>query len=232
MKRVGVGILAMAIGVLWMGAARAQNEADRAPPGFEPGLKPKPRPSVSRAGVFAAASVANARPSPVEQREERRFLKDAAANSRFQIEASRLAIARSQHAPVRALAAALIDHHLASLNVLQHLLHGRAMAMPMLDNDQRKVLNRLAKLQGTRFNRFFMQEVGLRGQFEALQDYERAAQLQADPMVKAWIEGTLPALRSQWATAERIVAADVKLAREPAAPVPRPSARLTGSSSR
>jgi predicted outer membrane protein len=174
----------------------------------------KPRPSpAARPAMFAPAAAANARRMTAEQRDERRFLKAAAANSRFEAEAARMALGKSNDPGVRSLAATLINYHASASNELLHMLHGRGMAAPMLANDQRKVLNRLAKLHGSKFDREFLREVALKNQHEDVQAYEQASFVAREPRLKGWIDRTLPTLRYHLATAERLAPADVKLAR-------------------
>ena len=205
------------------GSARAESEAEyaQAPPatstrsaGERPaeqlriGARPMARPA-----LFAPVAAANAKRLSAQQREERRFLKDAAASSRFEAEASRMALGKSSDPGVRSMAATLINHHASVSNELLHMLHGRGMAAPMLANDQRKILNRLTKLHGGTFDREYLQEVALKYQQEDVQAYEKASLVATEPRLKAWIDRTLPTLRYQLATAERLAPADAKLAR-------------------
>jgi putative membrane protein len=163
--------------------------------------------------MFAPAAAANAKRLSAQQREERQFLKEAAAASRFEAEASRMALGKSSDPAVRSFAATLINHH-ATVNIeLLHMLQGRGMAAPMLGNDQRKVLNRLAKLHGAKFDRLFLEEVALKHQQEDVQVYEKASLDAKEPRLKAWINRALPTLRYHLATAERIAPADARLAR-------------------
>ncbi|MDB5880798.1 MAG: hypothetical protein JWP43_676 [Ramlibacter sp.] len=162
------------------------------------------RAQVAGPAVFAAASAANAKKLSVQQREEWRFLKEAAAASRFESEASRVALAKSNDPRVRSFAATLIKHHADTGIALQHMLHGRGMAPPMLANAQRKTLNRLARLSGVKFDREYTEQVGLKYQQEDVQVYEKAALVTQDPVLKGWITQTLPTLREHLATAERI----------------------------
>lgn len=228
MKRVDWCVVAASAAMLWAGAARAESEAEHGNPGpataaLSGAAEPTPRPRpVARPAMFAAAAAANAKPLSVQQREERRFLKDAAAADRFQADAARMALARSKAPAVRSLAGTLIDQQNTSGNDLLHLLHLRGMAPPMLANEQRKTLNRLAKLQGTRFDREFLVQVGLKSQRDEVQYYEKAGASAGDPVLKAWIERTLPALRDQLVTAERVAAPNIKLARH-IATVKRPA---------
>jgi len=225
MKCTSFCILASASALMLAGAVRAESEAEygnsrsTSVPVLSFGAateqakpKPKPRPVV-RPATFAPAAAANARRMTAEQREERRFLKDAAASSRFEAEASRMALGKSNDPAVRSFAATLINYHASASNELLHMLHGRGMAAPMLANDQRKVLNRLAKLHGSKFDREFLREVALKNQQEDVQVYEKASLVAREPRLKGWIDRTLPTLRYHLASAERIAPADVKLAR-------------------
>lgn len=219
MKCVGWCVVAASAAMLWAGAARAESEAEYGNPrpatAALPGAarsQPKPRP-VAHPAMFAAAAAANAKPMTVQQREERRFLKDAAATNRFQADAARMALVKSKSPAVRSLAADLINHQNASGNELLRMLHLRGMAPPMLANNQRKTLNRLAKLQGTRFDREFMVQVGLKSQQDEVQYYEKAGANAGDPVLKDWIARTLPTLQDQLATAERVAVPNIKPAR-------------------
>jgi predicted outer membrane protein len=192
----------------WSAGQRAPQQASPAP-------RAAPRPA-----FFAPAAAAKAKPMSAPQRDERQFLKDAAASSRFEAEASRLALGKSHDAGVRSVAATLINHHAAVGNELLHMLNARGMAAPMLANDQRKILNRLAKLHGAKFDREFLQEVALRYQQEDIEKYEKASLVANDARLKTWIDRKLPTLRYHLATAERIAPADAKLARAPAQVAP------------
>lgn len=207
MRCVSVCVLAAAAAMLWAGVARAQ---------------------LARPAVFAAGSAANAKKLSAEQRDEWRFLKEAAAASRFESEASRMALAKSSDPRVRSFAATLVNHHASTGIALQHMLHGRGMAPPMLANDQRKILNRLGKLSGGKFDREYTEEVGLKYQQEDLQVYEKAALVIRDPVLKGWIVRTLPTLRYHLATAERLAlpagAAPIKV-RAPRSRSPSPLLR-------
>ena len=127
-----------------------------------------------------------------------------------------MALGKSNDAGVRSFAATLINHHAAAATTLQHMLHVRAMAAPMLDNAQRKTLNRLAKLHGRKFDREFMDEVALKYQLQDVEQYEKAGLTIKDPALTAWIASTLPTLRYHLAIAERSTPIEVKQASAPA----------------
>lgn len=197
-----------------------------------------------RAATYAADSVPAATRMTAEAREERMFLRNAAAQSRFELDASRLAFAKSGNGVVRTLSASLINHHNTVGLELAHLLHSRGMAMPMLSNQQRKVLNQLNKLAGTKFDALYMQQVGL-AQGAVARDYEKASATIREPQLHAWIVKTLANTRYHQDMAERARPADPQLARwnraiKPQAKAPVPgvepvtatAGRLNGSDTR
>jgi putative membrane protein len=150
-----------------------------------------------------AAGTHAAKPLAPEQRQERQFLRDAAAHLRFQHDASRLAIAKSGDGNVRQVAASLLNHCTATQPEVLHLLHVRGMAMPLLGGDEAKVLRQLARLTGAKFDRLYMQEVALRSnQLDAVQ-YERIAGVTRDPQLQAWVERQLPTVRYHVSLASR-----------------------------
>ncbi|MDB5940618.1 MAG: hypothetical protein JWQ13_184 [Ramlibacter sp.] len=186
---------------------------------MSPPVRIAPRP-----GTFAAASVPSATRLTQEAREERRFLRDTAAQSRFELDASRLAFAKSGNGAVRALAAELINHHNMLGLEVTHLLNSRGMAMPMISNQQRKALNQLGKLGGTKFDAVYMQQVGL-GQAAVARDFEKASASIRDPQLNAWIVKTLAATRFHQDMAERSMPANAQMAKwNRAAIKPQPQA--------
>lgn len=155
-----------------------------------PAAAQQPRP-----GLYAAAAAADAKPLPAPQRLERRFLQISAANLRFQAEASRQAQARSNNPAVKDLANTLLARQQTAQPELLRLLHARGMALPMPSNEHGKVLKQLAKLNGAKFDRLYVDEVVLRSYQADIANYEKVAVQAEDPVLKAWIDRQLPTLR-------------------------------------
>lgn len=153
--------------------------------------------------VFAPGAVETVRPLSPQQREERRFLQEAAAHLRLVHEASRLALTRSGNAAVRELAGSIEAHHKDAHVQVTRLLHARGMAMPMLGNEHTRLLKQLGKAQGGKFDRLFLEEVGVRAHALELRQHERAALAAQDAAVRAWAEQQQPGLRYRLAMAER-----------------------------
>lgn len=157
-------------------------------------------------GSYAAAAAAEAKPLPPAQRFERRFLQITAANLRFQSEASRLALARSGHPAVKDLASTLLAHQQAVQPELLRLLQARDMALPIPGNVHGKMLKQLARLNGAKFDRLYVDEV-LQSLGEDTANHEKAAAQAEDPVLRAWAERQLPALRFHGAKAGRALPA-------------------------
>jgi putative membrane protein len=158
-------------------------------------------------GVYAAAAAAEARPLPPAQRLERHFLQVTAASLRFQSDASRLALARSNNPAVKDLANTLLARQQTAQPELLRLLHARGMALPILTNEHGKVLKQLAKLNGVKFDRLYVDEVVVRSYQADIANYERLAMQAEDPVLKAWIDRQLPTLRFHLAKAGKALPA-------------------------
>ena len=220
MDRVGWCCLAAAVALLCAVAARAETEAEygQRRPGNGAPSAPKAG-SAPRTATYAASAVAGARRLTPTERDERRFLKDAAALNRFLLDAARLALVKGTDTGLRALALTLIDERTVSGDELLRLLHQRGMAAPMLENHDRKTLNRLGRLQARTFDREFLAAV-LGSQQEEIAVFEKASQVAEDLSLRNWIARKLPMLRARVAAVERL--ASPQAASRPASSPARP----------
>jgi putative membrane protein len=159
-----------------------------------------------RPPAYAPASAAErSKGMPEVQRLERRFLQLAAAHLRYLADGSRIALARSANTGVRELATVLLARHRSAEPEVLRLLHVRGMAPPMLVNEHQKVLKSLARLQGSRLDRVYVEEVALRACQADIPLYEKMALTAEDPLLKAWAERQLPLLRAHLAKATKVL---------------------------
>jgi putative membrane protein len=204
-KRRGILALAAAAALFYVMAARANTGA--------------------RPALYAPDAARTAGRLPPEALQERGFIKQAAAQSRFEAEAARLALDKAADVRLRTYASQVVRDHDSIHGDLVRLLHAREMALPMLDNEHRKILKRLGRLGGRKFEREYLELVGQRMPREGIRHYETASTASRDPVLKAWIDRRLPALRERLSQAEQIGpgaprAAGRAISRAPAAPVP------------
>lgn len=207
MRSVSWCVVAAMAGAPWSAGVQAETEAEYASPRPSGARSPAPAPRTTPRHVFAPSAAASARRLAPHEREERRFLREAAAASRFQAEAARLVLAKSTDPGVRSLAATLGGHHSASGDDLLRMLHRRGMAAPMLENSQRRTLTRLVRLQGARLDRTYVAEVAVQAQQDIVMAYEKAADDVQDPALRQWLAQGVPVLRYHVATAERLAGA-------------------------
>lgn len=160
-----------------------------------------PAAAAAPGAFYATAAAAEARPMGQVQRLERRFLQVTAENLRFQGEASRLVLTRSSSPAVHELATALAARQQAVQPEIVRLLHARGMAMPLPDTGHRKVLRQLAKVQGVKLERIYIEEVVQRPGRADIANHEKVLATVEDPVLKAWIERQLPTLRDHMARA-------------------------------
>jgi predicted outer membrane protein len=198
-------LAALAAVALAMAVQRARAQSAPAASGVPLGTL-KARPVNPNAFAPAAAAALGTQRMTAQQREEWRFLKEAAAASRFEGDAARLALARSSSPAVLAYASELADYNRTAGNELQHLLQMRGMAAPMLTDAQRKTLNRLAKMSGKKFDREYVNLAALRSLQPGVAELERAGAEIEDVQVKSWIERNLPSVRDQLQDAAMLAA--------------------------
>ena len=154
-----------------------------------------PTAATAQRATYAPTAAAEARPLGNAQRLERRFLQLAAANLRFQAEASHLVLKRSGNPAVKELAQTLLAREKTAQPELLHLLQARSMAMPIPSNDHGKVLKQMGKSTGPKLDRMYVDEVVLRSYQADIANFEKVALQAEDPVLRAWIERQIPTLR-------------------------------------
>ena len=92
------------------------------------------------APMFVAGRAQGVRALTPEQKQERQFLREAAAHLRFVRAASEMALQKSGDEHVRVVAAELLEHARTVQPEVHHMLHARAMAQPMQGNVERVLL--------------------------------------------------------------------------------------------
>jgi putative membrane protein len=134
---------------------------------------------------------------------QRDFLVSAAQGVLFEIEASRIALARGGSAAVRRFAEATLRDRVVVDTDLQQLAASVGVALPtQIDEALRTRLDVLANLRADDFDRAYARNVGIVAQEQALIIFERAADLQG-ARVQRYAASQLPALRKhlEWARA-------------------------------
>lgn len=140
---------------------------------------------------------------------DRRFIENAAEGGMFQVQAGKLAAARAQDAQVKDYANMLVDQHTKANEDLMKVASAKGVEMPAAPSRaQRNELDKLGKLRGAEFDRDFVRDVGIRDHQKDIKAYEKAQKDVKDPELKAWVDQTLPTLKTHLAAAEKLPPAE------------------------
>ena len=152
---------------------------------------------------YAASAAHEAKPLSAPQRQERYFLQQASAHLRLQAEASQLALARTNNPAVKEVAKLVLARHKTAQPEVLHMLQSRGMAMPLSTNEANKLLKQLAKMNGAKFDRLYIEDALLHTYQLDAASYEKMATQAEDTVLKGWVERQLPVLRAQLEKANR-----------------------------
>ena len=150
-----------------------------------------------RSGWVSAARPSTLRPATAQ----RDFLRTASEAGLFEIEASRIAIARGGSPAVRRFAEATLRDRVSIDTDLQQLAESVGVQLPsQLNSTMQARLAVLATLTGNDFDRAYARNVGIMAQEEALLAFERAANEEGE-RIERFAASQLPTLRKhlEWA---------------------------------
>jgi putative membrane protein len=163
----------------------------------------RPLPGDSIRSGWASQERPSGLAAPPSQRE---FLRSAAEGGLFEIEASRIAIARGGSAAVRRFAEATLRDRVAVDTDLQQLAASVGVTLPSRLSDTLQArLSILAQLDGRDFDRAYARNVGVIAQEEALSAFERAADRDGE-RVQRFAASQIPALRKHLEGARELAA--------------------------
>ena len=135
---------------------------------------------------------------------QRDFLTEAAQSSLFEIQASRIALARGGSAAVRRFAEATLRDRVATDTDLEQLARSVGVVLPSRLSDELQTrLAVLEQLTGTEFDRAYARNVGVLAPEQALAAFERAA----DPggaRIQRFAANQIPALRAHLEQGRRL----------------------------
>lgn len=171
-------------------AALAGCAGNRASMGAGPSAVVAPTPSVTTTTVAtpAAARLAAA---------DLQFVAVAAGSGMYEVEASRVALTRAADPQVRAYAQMLVNHHTANNNELMALVSakGHSVAPGLPPTLQQKVAT-LSGLSGAAFDREYIRMTGVQDHMATIAAFEQGRSRVADRDLVAFIDKTLPVLRT------------------------------------
>lgn len=137
---------------------------------------------------------------------ERTFMSQAVSRAMYETEVSRLAADRAIDSRVRSYARMLAGHSSRVSNELGAMMRTRGVPRPAgLAADKATKLHRLTALRpSANFDLGYARVVGVEDHQATIALYERARRYAMDRDLKAWIDKTLPVLRSHLAAAQAL----------------------------
>jgi putative membrane protein len=154
---------------------------------------------------------------------DREFVKEAAQGGVAEVELGNLAMQRASRPVVKEFGAKMVKDHGAANAELATLAQAKGVAVPTTVGPTHQALrDRLSALQGTEFDRAYMQEM-VKDHTQDVAEFEKASQTATDPDIRGWAAAKLPTLREHLALA-RDVNSQVVLGPAPAPVVVAPAA--------
>lgn len=147
------------------------------------------------AGLAGAQSLSDA---------DREFMKNAAIGGAAEVELGTLATQRASRPAVRDFGAKMVKDHGAMNAELATLAKSKGVDVPTaLDPAHQAVRDRLMSLQGSDFDRAYMQEM-VKDHTQDVAEFEKASQTASDSELRGWAAAKLPTLREHLALARDI----------------------------
>jgi putative membrane protein len=127
---------------------------------------------------------------------DRNFILTAASNDMLEVEASRLALDRTQNAAVRTFAQHMVDEHTKTTDKLRSIASNAGFNETLAMNSMHSAdLERLRALNGAEFDREYAAQIGVAAHQMAVAQFEAAERDLGDAQLKRFASETLPHLR-------------------------------------
>lgn len=161
--------------------------------------------STTQSSEGASASDTGQAGSGQVAREDRRIMREIAQANLAEIKTSQLALERSQDPQIRQFAQRMIDDHTRLQEQLTELARTKDVQLPQQpDAKHQELSDRLAKLEGEKFDRTYRREVGEKAHKETHKMLERAQKQAQDPQLRAMVTQALPIVSQHLSLAENL----------------------------
>jgi putative membrane protein len=131
--------------------------------------------------------------APALNKADQKVVAELARANIAEIEAARLALARSHNPQVKAYAQQMIDDHTKALNDIRRLAQDKGVNVPgNADARHKAQAKTLGKLQGASFDKAYMSQAGVRDHTRVHEALEKHHARVKDQDLKAFIAKMLP----------------------------------------
>lgn len=125
------------------------------------------------------------------------FVALAAGAGMYEVDAARVALSRASDPKVRSFAQMLLDQHTANNQELASILQAKGHRIaPGLPAELAQKVSKLSTLSGSAFDQEFIRTTGVADHMAAIAAFEQGDRSVTDRDLQAYIDKTLPALRS------------------------------------
>jgi putative membrane protein len=132
------------------------------------------------------------------------FIRKAAIGGAAEVELGTLATQRASRPAVRDFGAKMVNDHGAANAELASLARAKGVEAPRaLDAEHQAIRDRLIALQGSDFDRAYMQEM-VKDHTQDVAEFEKASQTANDAELRGWAAAKLPTLREHLALARDV----------------------------
>jgi len=128
------------------------------------------------------------------------FVTTAGVSGTFEIESSRLAVAKSQDTRIKAFAQRMISDHTQIANDLESTVKASGEKTPLpadLDAKHKQMIDQLTKANGVDFNRLYV-KMQVQGHKEAVDLFSTFAKSGRNAMLKSFAQKTLPMIEDHY----------------------------------
>jgi putative membrane protein len=138
-------------------------------------------------------------------RGDRKFIEEAAGGGMFEVQVSQLAASKATNPDVKSFASKLVDDHQKANDELVQLANAKKVELPAAPpRAKRHEIEKFGKLSGDKFDKQYMEHVGVKDHEKDIRKFEKASKDVKDPDLKAWVDKTLPTLKEHLAMAQKI----------------------------
>ncbi len=145
--------------------------------------------------------------------QDKSFLKDAAEGGNAEVEGSKVAVAQSANADVKAFAQQMIDDHGKAGGELKGLADQKGVKVSDTPSMTKKTeIKMLSERKGSSFDQHYADSIGVKAHEDTIKLFQKEVDKGSDTDVKAWASKTLPTLQHHLEMAQALKA---KTAAEP-----------------
>jgi putative membrane protein len=177
-------------------------------------MKTKSLTLLSAAALALAVSLGAQAQAPAKlSGQDKSFLKNAAEGGNAEVEGSKIAVAQSANADVKAFAQQMIDDHGKAGGELKGLADQKGVKVSDTPSMAKKTeIKLLSERKGSSFDQHYADSIGVKAHEDTIKLFQKEVDKGSDADVKAWASKTLPTLQHHLEMAQAL---KTKTAAEP-----------------